>query len=158
MDMFNDLRRFLDIRDVYQFWFYLYPTGQPFWITAAQLRRSLADMHQDLDPGGHNEKLNQMVLVGHSMGGLVVAATAVAHHAPDEQAEDQREDDRGRDPGAEPQIPDVIGSIASGHRERQALDVGVVDRRAAAQHDRCEGENRQLQSTHGAPFWFKIVT
>jgi hypothetical protein len=71
MDMFNDLRSFRDIRESYQFWFYLYPTGQPFWITAAQLRRVLADVHQDLDPGGHNEKLNQMVMVGHSMGGLI---------------------------------------------------------------------------------------
>ena len=71
MDMFNDLRSFRDIRESYQFWFYLYPTGQPFWITAAQLRRSLADVHQDLDPGSNNEKLNQMVLVGHSMGGLI---------------------------------------------------------------------------------------
>jgi hypothetical protein len=71
MDMFNDLRSFRDIRESYQFWFYLYPTGQPFWITAAQLRRVLADVHQDLDPGSHNEKLNQMVMVGHSMGGLI---------------------------------------------------------------------------------------
>ncbi len=39
MEMFNDLRSVREIRDHYQFWFYLYPTGQPFWISAAQLRR-----------------------------------------------------------------------------------------------------------------------
>ena len=71
MDMYNDLRSFQDIRDRYQFWFYLYPTGQPFWVTAAQLRASLADVHHDLDPGNQNEKLDQMVLIGHSMGGLI---------------------------------------------------------------------------------------
>ena len=38
MDMFNDLRSFPEIRDRYQFWFYLYPSGQPFWLSAAQLR------------------------------------------------------------------------------------------------------------------------
>ena len=38
MDMFNDLRSFPEIRERYQFWFYLYPSGQPFWISANQLR------------------------------------------------------------------------------------------------------------------------
>ena len=32
MEMFNDLRSRREIRDHYQFWFYLYPTGQPFWL------------------------------------------------------------------------------------------------------------------------------
>ena len=40
MEMFNDLRGNREIRNHYQFWFYLYPTGQPFWITAAQMRRT----------------------------------------------------------------------------------------------------------------------
>ncbi len=30
MEMFNDLRGDPDLRSQYQFWFYLYPTGQPF--------------------------------------------------------------------------------------------------------------------------------
>ena len=38
MEMFNDLRSFPEIRDRYQFWFYLYPTGQPFWVSAAEMR------------------------------------------------------------------------------------------------------------------------
>ena len=29
MEMFNDLRGIEEIRDHYQFWFYLYPSGQP---------------------------------------------------------------------------------------------------------------------------------
>jgi hypothetical protein len=71
MEMFNDLRAFPEIRDRYQFWFYLYPTGQPFWESAAQFRETLAEMQQTLDPGRQNPALHQMVLVGHSMGGLV---------------------------------------------------------------------------------------
>jgi hypothetical protein len=71
MDMYNDLRSFREIRDRYQFWFYLYPTGQPFWITAAQLRQSLADLQGNLDPAGSNEQLQKKVLIGHSMGGLI---------------------------------------------------------------------------------------
>jgi hypothetical protein len=71
MEMFNDLRSFPEIRARYQFWFYLYPTGQPFWISAAQMRDNLAEVRQTLDPAGQNSSLDQMVLVGHSMGGLV---------------------------------------------------------------------------------------
>ena len=71
MEMFNDLRSDPYIRDYYQFWFYLYPTGQPFWISAGQMRIDLANMRQALDPTKQAPALDQMVLVGHSMGGLV---------------------------------------------------------------------------------------
>jgi len=71
MEMFNDLRAQPEIRKDYQFWLYLYPTGQPFWISAAQFRKDLAEMRADLDPNNQALALNQMVLVGHSMGGLV---------------------------------------------------------------------------------------
>lgn len=71
MEMFNDLRGDSHIRDNYQFWFYLYPTGQPFWTTAAQFRQDLAHARRVLDPRGQAVALDQMVLVGHSMGGLV---------------------------------------------------------------------------------------
>jgi pimeloyl-ACP methyl ester carboxylesterase len=71
MEMFNDLRSIPEIRDRYQIWFYLYPTAQPFWITAAQLRRDLAEARQVLDPEHREAALDQMVLIGHSMGGLI---------------------------------------------------------------------------------------
>ncbi len=71
MEMFNDLRSSPEIREHYQFWFYLYPTGRPFWISAAQLRRDLAEARQVLDPYHQEPALDQMVLVGHSMGGLL---------------------------------------------------------------------------------------
>ena len=71
MDMFNDLRSYPEIRNRYQFWFYLYPSGQPFWMSATQLRKDLADMRQAIDPERDDVPLDQMVLVGHSMGGLV---------------------------------------------------------------------------------------
>ncbi len=71
MEMFNDLRSFPDVQQRYQFWFYLYPTGQPFPISAQQLRESLAEAVNTLDPTGINPQLHEMVLVGHSMGGLL---------------------------------------------------------------------------------------
>jgi len=71
MDMFNDLRSYPEIRNRYQFWFYLYPSGQPFWMSATQLRKDLADMRETVDRQHEHRPLEQMVLVGHSMGGLV---------------------------------------------------------------------------------------
>lgn len=71
MDMFNDLRSFPEIRERYQFWFYLYPSGQPFWISSTQLRSDLFAMRQTFDATGQDRAIDNMVLVGHSMGGLV---------------------------------------------------------------------------------------
>ena len=70
-DMYNDLRASPEIREHYQFWFYFYPTGQPFWISATQLRADLANTLKELDPQREAPRLDQMVLIGHSMGGLL---------------------------------------------------------------------------------------
>lgn len=69
--MFNDLRATPEIHQHYQFWFYAYPTGQPFWFSAQQMREDLAKVRQILDPAGRSAPLNEMILVGHSMGGLI---------------------------------------------------------------------------------------
>ncbi|MBQ2622090.1 MAG: alpha/beta hydrolase [Thermoguttaceae bacterium] len=71
LDMFNTLRIIPEIRDRYQFWFYLYPNGQPFWVSAAQFRADLAEIRQTLDPNHTNPVFDQIILIGHSMGGLV---------------------------------------------------------------------------------------
>jgi pimeloyl-ACP methyl ester carboxylesterase len=71
MEMYNDLRSDPLVRQHYQFWFYLYPTGQPFWISATQMREDLALMRRRLDANREAPALDHMVLVGHSMGGLV---------------------------------------------------------------------------------------
>ncbi len=71
MEMFNDLQSDPEIRSKYQFWFYMYPTGQPLTFAAAGLRDRLKELRLRCDPYGQNEKLDQMVVVGHSMGGLM---------------------------------------------------------------------------------------
>ncbi len=70
-EMFNDLRGDKNIRDHYQFWFYMYPSGQPFWFSARQMREDLRDLRAHFDPEHQSPMLDEMVLVGHSMGGLV---------------------------------------------------------------------------------------
>ena len=71
MEMFNDLRSDPTIREHYQFWFCLYPSGQPFWYSAAQIRENLVQARNTFDPMKQHHALDQTVLVGHSMGGLV---------------------------------------------------------------------------------------
>ncbi len=71
MEMFNDLQSDPQLREKYQFWFYMYPTGVPLTFAAANLRDRLKQVRQNCDPDGQNEKLDQMVVVGHSMGGLM---------------------------------------------------------------------------------------
>jgi pimeloyl-ACP methyl ester carboxylesterase len=67
----NDLRADPVLRDKYQFWVYFYPTGAPYLATAADLRDALDRLRHDVDPGRHDQALDDMVFVGHSMGGLI---------------------------------------------------------------------------------------
>lgn len=71
MEMFNDLQSDPTLRDKYQFWFYMYPTGQPLTFAVAGLRDRLKELRLKCDPMGQNPTLDQMVVVGHSMGGLM---------------------------------------------------------------------------------------
>jgi pimeloyl-ACP methyl ester carboxylesterase len=77
MQAFNDLQSYPEIREHYQFWFYLYPTGQAFPESAAALRRDLAEVRRTFGGAKSDAELNQMVLVGHSMGGLIARSLAI---------------------------------------------------------------------------------
>ncbi len=67
----NDLRAQPAIFDRYQFWYFRYDTGAPFLGSAARLRQQLATIHQVYDPARCNPNMSRIVLIGHSMGGLV---------------------------------------------------------------------------------------
>lgn len=67
----NELLGDRRIRERYQFWYYLYPTGLPVWASTAKLRMELDRFRADLDPDRSDRALDRMVLVGHSMGGLI---------------------------------------------------------------------------------------
>jgi hypothetical protein len=69
--MANELRARPDILQRYQIWAFEYPTGDPFVRSARVLRDDLAEAIRILDPDGQDPALSNMVVVGHSMGGLV---------------------------------------------------------------------------------------
>jgi pimeloyl-ACP methyl ester carboxylesterase len=60
-----------EIRERYQFWTFGYSTGDPIPYSAHLLRRNLEDARRKLDPGRSDAALDRMVIVGHSMGGLL---------------------------------------------------------------------------------------
>ncbi|TVQ02333.1 MAG: alpha/beta hydrolase [Planctomycetaceae bacterium] len=70
-NVLNELRVAEDLRDRYQFWGYQYPTGEPFLRSAARLRRELRELRGWVDPSHADPTLDQVVIVGHSMGGLI---------------------------------------------------------------------------------------
>ena len=70
----NAMNTILEDREVakrYQMWYYLYPTGLPIPTAAASFRKSLRTTQQHFDPDGNDPGLNNTVIVGHSMGGLL---------------------------------------------------------------------------------------
>lgn len=70
-NMVNRLMADPEIRARYQFWYFNYPTGVAWTLTAAEYRRALRDVRQKLDPEKKNKNWDRMVVVGHSMGGLI---------------------------------------------------------------------------------------
>ena len=71
-DAVNRLRVQGDIYRQFQFWYFQYPTGGDLLQSAASLREKLLTARETFDPLQRDAALEQMVLVGHSLGGLVV--------------------------------------------------------------------------------------
>jgi triacylglycerol esterase/lipase EstA (alpha/beta hydrolase family) len=62
------------IRDNYQFYAYFYPTGLPLSHSAAGLKKEIEELHVHLKGHGAGFNGNDMVIIGHSMGGLLTSA------------------------------------------------------------------------------------
>jgi pimeloyl-ACP methyl ester carboxylesterase len=67
----NDLRAQPAIMCRYQIWVFRYDTGDPFLTSAAELRRQLATLRQTYDPLHLDPCMSRIVMIGHSLGGLV---------------------------------------------------------------------------------------
>ncbi len=74
LPMINGLMGDPVLRQRYQFWYFSYPTGNPVYYSAKLLRESLEKARRSLDPDGTNPAFNNMLIVGHSMGGLLTKA------------------------------------------------------------------------------------
>ena len=59
------------LRDRFQFWTFGYSTGDPLPHSAVLLRSNLDEVRRKFDPEGSDRAFKRMVIVGHSMGGLL---------------------------------------------------------------------------------------
>ena len=69
--MIKELEADEALRDRYQFWTFGYSTGDPLPYSAALLRHDLDEARRKFDPDRSDAAFDRMVLVGHSMGGLL---------------------------------------------------------------------------------------
>jgi len=70
-NLVNELMSDPEIRRRCEFWLFLYNTGDPIANSGLRLREAIESAVRDLDPEGQDPALRQMVLIGHSQGGLV---------------------------------------------------------------------------------------
>ena len=70
-EMWNTLRSDPEVRHHFQFWNFVYNSGNPVGHSAALFRVELQRKLGQLDPGGTDHALRQLILVGHSQGGLL---------------------------------------------------------------------------------------
>jgi hypothetical protein len=75
--MVNELEADPRLWSRYQIWLFIYNTGNPVGYSAGLLRSALGNAVRDLDPAGADPALRQMVVIGHSQGGLLAKLTAV---------------------------------------------------------------------------------
>jgi len=77
-EMFNSLSFDPVIRRRYEFWYFVYASGEPVTISAANLRDALRAKVAELTAEGDDPALSQMVVIGHSQGGLLTKLSAVS--------------------------------------------------------------------------------
>ena len=70
-EMVNELQNDPVLREHVQLWLFTYNTSKPILLSAKELRDSLENAVTQLDPDGRDPALHQMVLIGHSQGGLL---------------------------------------------------------------------------------------
>ncbi len=72
LQMINTLKSDPEIRNNYQFWGYTYSSGNPVLMSAADMREQLLAVRKRLKAADVGmDKFDRMVLIGHSMGGLL---------------------------------------------------------------------------------------
>jgi pimeloyl-ACP methyl ester carboxylesterase len=70
-DIINELQNDPKLRNRIQFWLFTYNTSNPILLSASDLRQSLQRIRKELDPDGRDPALNELVVIGHSQGGLL---------------------------------------------------------------------------------------
>jgi hypothetical protein len=70
-EMLNELYNDQRLWGRYQFWSFTYNTGNPILYTGGTLVNGLKELVRALDPDGTDAALKEMVIIGHSQGGIL---------------------------------------------------------------------------------------
>ena len=70
-DIVNEIQNDPKLRGRTQFWMFTYNTSNPILLSASDLRLGLQRIRKEVDPDGRDPALDQIVVVGHSQGGLL---------------------------------------------------------------------------------------
>lgn len=76
-ELINELQNDQRLWGHYQFWLYTYNTGNPVFYSAGILAEGLRNAVAELDPEGKDPALRNMIVIGHSQGGLLAKLTTV---------------------------------------------------------------------------------
>jgi pimeloyl-ACP methyl ester carboxylesterase len=76
-ELVNELKSDSALSERYQVWLYRYDSGNPIGFSAGVFREALSATVHALDPERRDAALGQMVVIGHSQGGLLTKLTAV---------------------------------------------------------------------------------
>jgi pimeloyl-ACP methyl ester carboxylesterase len=76
-ELVNELENDPRFLENYEIWLFMYNTGNPIADSAGRLRASLLNVVADLDPEKKDPGLRQMVVIGHSQGGLLTKMMVV---------------------------------------------------------------------------------
>jgi pimeloyl-ACP methyl ester carboxylesterase len=76
-EMVNELENDPRFWEHYEIWLFMYNTGNPIAYSAMLLRDALTKAVAELDPEGKDPGLKQMVVIGHSQGGLLTKMTVI---------------------------------------------------------------------------------
>jgi len=76
-DLVNELENDPRFWQNYEIWLFMYNTGNPIAYSALLLRDSLTELVSELDPDGKDPGLKNLVVAGHSQGGLLTKMTVI---------------------------------------------------------------------------------
>jgi Putative serine esterase (DUF676) len=76
-ELVNELENDPRFWEKYEIWLFMYNTGNPVAYSAMLLRDALAKIVKELDPEDKDRGLKQMVVIGHSQGGLLTKMTVI---------------------------------------------------------------------------------
>jgi len=76
-ELINEMNGDPQISERFQIWLFIYDSGRGVGYSAGRLRKALTNTLHELDPESKDPALQQMVVIGHSQGGLLTKLTAI---------------------------------------------------------------------------------